>query len=285
MTSASPSCPICGGAGPKEPFLRIQHILYRCGTCDLIYSERVADPDLARYYRDGEDGFFDRPYFDAVAETRRHPEYRNYRAALEKIKKTGDVPPRLLDVGCGAGFLLKVARELKFESEGLEVSSEIVKRGGGDFKIHSFEGNFENIPSMRPFDVIVLWDVLEHLAKPVQALERLKSVLRPGGCFLLRTINEDCLLSQASVMLARLGLPAAARRMHEIYHVIYFNSKTLEQCLTRSGLKVRERWKGEFPVERISRSAFVKTALRTAYLFQAATGRTYEQYVITRPGD
>lgn len=285
MTGSSPLCPVCAAAGPREPFLRIQHALYRCEVCGLIYSERVGDPDLARYYREGEEGFFDRPYFDAAAEARRHPEYPNYRFALGKIGAPGgEVRSRLLDVGCGTGALLGVARELGFEAEGLEVSSEVVKKEARAFKIHLFDGDFERLPRMEPFDVIVLWDVLEHLAKPVQALRRLRALLRPDGRFLLRTVNEDCLLSQLSLGLARLGLRAAARRMHEVYHVVYFDARTLDRCLARAGLDVVDRWLGEFPVERVSRSALVRTALRAAYLAQAATARPYEQYAIAQPG-
>jgi SAM-dependent methyltransferase len=284
VTGFAPACPVCAAAGPPEPFLRIQHILYRCAACGLIYSERVGDPDLARFYREGEERFFDRPYFDTTDVARRHPEYANYRFALEKVKHSGSVRPRLLDVGCGTGTLIKAAQELGFEAEGLEVSEEIVKREAQSFKAHLFEGDFERLPSMEPFDVIVLWDVLEHLAKPVRALERLRSLLRPGGRILLRTVNEDCLLSQLSLGLARLGILAPARRMHEVYHVVYFDLRSLDRCCAQAGLNVLERWHGEFPVQRVSRSAVVRTALRAAYLIQAAAGRTYEQYVIAQPG-
>ena len=282
----SPPCPLCGAAGRADAGLKIHHPLLRCPSCGLLYSARIADPDAARYYEDDREGFFDRPYFDSPADVRIHPEYANYRDGLARVRKSfPGAAPRLLDAGCGTGALLQAAAELGFAPEGLEVSSVVASRARHRFKVHLYDGDPERLPAMEAFDVIVLWDVLEHLPDPVRALRRFSKLLKPGGRFLLRTIDEDCLLSQWSLALARCGVMAPARRMHEPYHLVYFDRGTLDLCLRQAGLEAVERWAGEFPVERVSRSAWVRLALRGAYLLQGLARRTYEQYAIAAKHD
>lgn len=280
--SARPPCPVCAAGSPAVAF-ELQHTLLRCAACGLLYSARVGDPELHRYYADDPEGFFESAYFDADGGWEGHPEAAGYRDALRRLRAAAGTG-RLLDVGCGTGAFLGAASAHGFAAEGLEVSPKAAARARAlGHRVTLFDGDLTRLPPLGAFDVVSLWDVLEHLADPVAALAALKANLKPSGRLLLRTVNEDCLLSSASLALARLGLTAAARRMHEVYHVVYFTAQTLDRCLARAGLRVESRWDGEFPVERASRSAVVRAGLRAAYALQAAAGRRFEQYVIARP--
>ena len=277
--SGLPPCPVCSAAGPSLAFA-LQHGLLRCGACGLLYSERVAGADLVGYYASDPEGFFDSAYFDASGQDASHPEAANYRDALSRLRAAAG-PGRLLDVGCGNGALLRAAAALGFAAEGLEVSAKAAARAGG-FPVRVYDGDLPRLPPCGPYDAVVLWDVLEHLGDPVGSLRALRGCLKPGGRLLVRTIDEDCLLAAASLALTRLGVDAAARRMHEVYHVVYFTRRSLDDCLRRAGFAPESRWDGEFPVERASRSRVVRVLLRGAYALQGLFGRRFEQYVIAR---
>lgn len=278
-------CPLCGSRDRPVTYFRGQHDLFACSECDLIFSQRIADPDFYGYYTENRDGFYERPYFtESEVDKKRNPDYPNYLHALQRVRQPDCSPaPTLLDVGCGTGTLLKVADQVGFRAEGLEVSSCVSQRARKHFQIHLYDGTAGGIPGIGPYDVITMWDVLEHLPDPVQFLRALRRMLKRPGLLLVRTINEDNLLSQISILLYRITgrrLKAPADRMHEPYHVIYFNRLTLIRCLTSAGFQPKHRWTGEFPVQRAASGVLARGALRCAYLLQKLARRQYEQYVI-----
>src|SRR4051812_33893154 len=115
-------CPLCDKTTGFNLIFRGSHALYKCGSCTLIFSDRVMNPDMMNLYINNEDGFFDVPYFTEATSKQKNPDYPNYKRALEKVKaKTAGSSPRLLDVGCGTGTLIEVAAEVGFKPEGLEV--------------------------------------------------------------------------------------------------------------------------------------------------------------------
>lgn len=281
-------CPLCKSTEDRIPIFKGSHDLFRCRECDLIFSSRIGNPDFFKFYQDNQDSFYDQPYFSEHADNvRANPDHPNYLKALKRVKaRCQGERPRLLDVGCGTGLLLRVARELGFDAEGLEVSSQISEKVRQDFKIHVYNGKIENIPSLPAYDVVVLWDVLEHLPQPVEYLQKIRSLLAPEGVLLMRTINERCLLSSLSLGLYSVSggaIKGPAQRMHEIYHVIYFTRKTLEETLRRAGYSAVDYWLGEFPAARATSSPVVRFFLRLAYLLQGLSRRTYEQVIVAAP--
>jgi SAM-dependent methyltransferase len=89
----------------------------------------------------------------------------------------------LLDVGAGTFTNLPMLEEFG-TVVGLESSAqaiEIARRQHGD-GLQVIQGELpDGLPTDRTFDVITAIDVLEHLAQPVESLERMREVLKPGG--------------------------------------------------------------------------------------------------------
>ena len=112
---------------------------------------------------------------------------------LKKIKPTGKV----LDIGCATGDFLEVARKNGYDAEGVEPSawSAAIARGRG-FKIH--EELLEDFAGKHAgeYDIVTLWGVIEHFANPTAEIERIKSILKPGGILALWTGDVDSSLSR-----------------------------------------------------------------------------------------
>ena len=99
---------------------------------------------------------------------------------------------RLLDIGSGLGYFLKIAQDDGWEVEGVEPRSEAVKYCYENFGIKAHEGfleNFESKPGI--YDVITLWDVLEHVSDHIRFIERSIDLLAPGGILVLAIPNAS----------------------------------------------------------------------------------------------
>tara|TARA_R110001583_G_scaffold178083_2_gene333786 strand:+ start:11481 stop:12413 length:933 start_codon:yes stop_codon:yes gene_type:complete len=97
---------------------------------------------------------------------------------------------RVLDFGCGSGeFLSRLQEHVDVDAYGFDfnpVGSNAAREKGYQL-IHEFDA--ANLPGA-PFDAITMFQVLEHLSSPFETLEKLKSLLRPGGLFIVSV--PDC---------------------------------------------------------------------------------------------
>ena len=103
---------------------------------------------------------------------------------------------RLLDIGCALGIYTQAFREAGFDAFGMDISefavAEAAKRVGADrARCASLETT--GIPFEGNFDVIWMWDVLEHFADPRAALARVTERVARGGWLFLHTSNADSL--------------------------------------------------------------------------------------------
>jgi 2-polyprenyl-3-methyl-5-hydroxy-6-metoxy-1,4-benzoquinol methylase len=106
-------------------------------------------------------------------------------ASLERYRQTG----RWLDIGCGAGTLMRAVADADWEVEGTEVSAgaaAAVREAG--FQVHV--GDLETIElPLASFDVASLVEVVEHVADTDALLTRVAQLVRPGGAVYVTTPN------------------------------------------------------------------------------------------------
>ena len=135
----------------------------------------------------------------------------------------------MLDVGCHLGMFLEVARERGWDVTGVEPSRWSVEQAR-DAGLDVRHGTLETVhfPD-ESFDVVTMWDVVEHLPDPLAELKRMHRILRPDGLLALSTMNVDALF------------PRLAGRRWPWYmqmHLVYFSRRTLHNMLTKAGYRV-----------------------------------------------
>lgn len=156
--------------------------------------------------------------------------YLTFRRALRRLG-----PPagrRLLDVGAYTGIFVDVARQAGFEAEGIELSRWAVAHArsrGLPVRNESIE---ERARAGGAYDVLTLWDVVEHLRDPRADLVACRDLLRPGGRLHVSTID-------ARSLVARL-LGARWPWLMDM-HLVYFDRRTLPGLLEEVGFRVVER--------------------------------------------
>ena len=101
---------------------------------------------------------------------------------------------KILDVGCATGVFLDMMRKFEWEVEGVEVSNELASYAHEKFnlKVHVRDITKENLNS-GPFQVITMFDVIEHVVNPVEVIEAIHEHLNPGGIALIYTPNLESL--------------------------------------------------------------------------------------------
>lgn len=190
-------CPICLSKDQITlRFKKNDYRIYQCCDCrGLFVHPQPEEKDLLDIYSKE---YFQRgnKYKPVGANPCRDPNYHNDLAKLNLIKKH-KTSGRLLDVGCAMGGFLKVARDQGFDVNGVEVSqyaTEYVKNNLG------IEVSNCPLPSAglseESFDVITLWDVIEHLSDPHPTLAAANKLLRRDGILLLSTGDVSSLLAR-----------------------------------------------------------------------------------------
>jgi SAM-dependent methyltransferase len=220
------ACPLCGAPERRPALVKHGWPVVRCASCALVYVD--AQPDRNALERVYDEGYYTgEAYVDYVGERdERIASARTQAGRLARQHPGG----RLLDVGCAAGFFLEAAGE-HYEVTGVELSEWAARHARETFGHHVVTGDlFDGAFPNRHFDVVTMWDVIEHLADPVAALTEVARVIRPGGLLALSTGNVEGPLARHD--LNGWGL------MGPPWHLFYFSPKTIEHLLNATGFEV-----------------------------------------------
>ena len=217
MTAA---CLVCGAA-VFEPYLGD---LRRCRACGFVTAELDAAPDAAALYGDGY--FQGEEYLDY--ERDKVFLQRNFGQRLADVTKR--VPGgRLLEIGSAYGFFLDLARA-HFDVVGYEVNRTAARHAREVLGLDVRTGDFlygDDDDGSAPFDAVVMWDVVEHLARPDRFLARIARLTRPGAALFITTGDVGSLVAR--------WRGRRWRMIHPPTHLHYFSRATLTRLLARQG--------------------------------------------------
>jgi hypothetical protein len=228
-TDLSLRFPATGGAPPGHTAYcctsfghRSHGPIWVCAGCGLLFQWPMPDEAtlLAAY------GAVEDPLYLAEQDNR----YLTFRRALRFLG-----PPRgrrLLDVGAYCGFFVDVARQAGFDAEGIELSRWAVGHAHGLGLPVRNESIEERARTGARYDVLTLWDVIEHLSDPRRDMLAAFRLLRPGGQLHVSTID-------ARSLVARLLGPRWPWLMD--MHLVYFDRATLPALLEEAGFRILSR--------------------------------------------
>jgi len=165
----------------------------------LYVAERIADEVLetaygAEYFTATEDAGPQESNGYANYLTKSQARQEQFRERLRLVSRFAGKPGRLLDYGCAVGLFVKVAKEAGWCAQGYERSPWAANYGRTQLGLDITEADGTLDPfGSNAFDVVTLWDVLEHLQNPREVLRMVANWISPGGLLALNTVNSSSL--------------------------------------------------------------------------------------------
>jgi SAM-dependent methyltransferase len=188
-----PSCSICGSTRVQKLYESFDYwynrknfkaIFYECKNCYLIFQspippkEKIADLYPGEYITDTPK----RGYLYELG-------LRNRCQVILNHKKYG----KLLDIGCSTGEFIRAMHDwYNWEVTGIELDHQAAQIGITKHQLNIISGDFDNLDlSGHNYDVITLWDVLEHLPDPEKTISKIRTLLKSDGIVVIRVPNAD----------------------------------------------------------------------------------------------
>ena len=222
-------CPLCD-SHKVSFFLRKKGFdLYKCQNCKLLFlfplPESIGVYDES-YFSGAEKGF---GYVDYDVD--KEPMKPTFNKYLDIVSSLGISNGKLLDIGSATGFFMDLAEKRGFEVTGVEISdfaAEIGRKKGlkiitGDLIDQKFTESH--------FDVITMFDVLEHVPKPKEIIREVYRILKKGGLVVINTPDVESLWARVLGTHWQLIMPPE--------HINYFSPKNLGDYLSKNGFEVK----------------------------------------------
>jgi glycosyltransferase involved in cell wall biosynthesis len=220
------NCPICG----KDKGLKflIQHsnsgvesALFECRYCKVQFWEPFQGPGKEWYEKSNA-----LARIDILKPTVK----KSYHKEFLKRHKNFSKNEKIIDFGCGAGDLIGVLRKKGCNAWGVDVDEGAVKIakkhfGANDLYGMSFEKFFAK-NTKEKFDIITLFEVLEHLDNPLEVIYNLEKLLKPNGKIVLSTPSRNRILAN----LASWDFPP--------HHLSRWNKEAVSSLFNKVNLRV-----------------------------------------------
>jgi len=220
------TCVICDGVSTK-PYC---DCLVQCLECGHVYYGNFpGEAEIRLLY--GERYFHGDEYSDYVADKRTIQ--KNFRLRLEMLNRFLDPArhKRFLEIGCAHGFFLDLVKN-RFEiAQGIDISEDGVRYAREELHLDAVCADFlKHDLGDRDFDVVCMWDTIEHLISPQAYIQKIGAHMKSGGLIALTT--GDIGSVNARIQKGRWRL------IHPPTHVHYFSQKTLSKLLNKNGFEV-----------------------------------------------
>ncbi len=175
------SCDMCGGDDHSLVFVKEGFRHVRCTSCGLVFVNPRCSGHLETQMSSGTGAMGD----DALTASQRK-RLRKELALYNPYRKLN----RILEVGAGRGWLLGEASASGWETWAAEVNAQALEHLKGRGLSRVLTESADRFCAPRGyFDVVRLWDVIEHLESPRAVLLRIGEALRQGGLLRISTTN------------------------------------------------------------------------------------------------
>ena len=194
--------------------------IVQCKNCSLRYvNPRLKSSLIIEGYSSGSD-----EAFISQAYGREKTFARQLRIISRFIK-----PGKVLDVGTAGGSFLSIAKKKGWDVQGIEPNEWLCKWGRDNYGVPITPGILKKgMYKKNTFDLVTLFDVLEHTPDPKSVLEECNRILKPGGILVLNVPDIDVWLHK---IMGRKWF------FYLSVHLYYFSRKTLKNMLRQNGFK------------------------------------------------
>jgi len=218
-------CKICGVTEFNFDVRKSDYTYVVCAGCgtSIIYplpTERILNEFYERYFEDGGN-------YLQTRELDKNVYFNDYDKTFSDLFFELKPQWKYLDVGCATGIFLDYLKEKKcVNTKGIDVSSEMIENANRK----GLNCTTEDLLSLnQKFNIITLWDVLEHFIDPKQSLEKVHQLLEKDGNLIIQTPCRGIISQQ---------LKDEWRHYNPPQHIYLFNQNSLFKLLTSTNFMI-----------------------------------------------
>lgn len=229
-------CPFCKSEKTKRLFSLDKRVygerfsVVGCKDCGIAWTDPIPDEsEIPLFYPEEYHGKMGKHRFMPLMEFLVWLSRR--KRAKEVSSLNSGIPGRILDIGCGRGWMLSILKKMGWEVYGTELSLESSSFAREKLNLNVLTKKVADC-SFPPgyFDVVTLWHVLEHLPAPIPTLWEINRILKDNGALVIEVPNFGGF--QARLFKNKWFHLDSPR------HLFHFTDKTLRTCLENAGFKV-----------------------------------------------
>lgn len=285
-------CNICGSNDIFQKFSLTEFNVHKCKKCDQVFLSQIPSEEILRkryssdYYSERKDY-----YFNNKITNPQHGEWNEnieaFNKGLERLNNFKSEKGRLLDIGCGLGIFLHMAKIEGWVPCGIDISPYAVQYAREKFDLEVYNKGELKEAEFPPnsFDVVTLWDSLEHLPDPLGQLKEIHRILKDDGLIMLNIPNEASLLRIMAKLLYEITkgkLTYPVRKLYHIYHIYYFDPRTVKNLLEKGGFEIVSVEGNTIPLVKARGSSLEKGLVKLLSQLERVLGMKYELLIVAR---
>lgn len=230
FTTQEYPCSLCNSNNTKPLIVKSGFAIVQCAECNFVYvNPRITNEQLQNIYQ--HNYFKNKDYGYVGYEQEKRLRIKNFERWLEEAIPFMPVnkPVNALDVGCAAGYCLDVMKANGWNAEGLELDAEMCINLENDGQI-VYHRSLDNFESKHKYQVITLFDVIEHIPGIDAAFKQLNHLLDADGIVIMVTPNHNSF--QRKLFRKRWF------QYKPIEHIQYFSRQSLAVFARRNNLQI-----------------------------------------------
>ena len=223
-------CPVCASTPGPGLFVKDGFRHVKCPECGLIYVSLILREDVMEKYWREEMAWLG--VLNSGPQMELDKAKFTYGLEVAESHLTADHGRRLLDIGTGSGLFVRLADEAGWQTTALEFNQESTKKLRHEgFEVIVKPLEMADLPT-DSFDLISLWEVLEHLPEPRLILKEIIRILAPGGVLIILVPNMESMVTRL--------LHEKSNTFGGHSHLNHFNLKSLLRLVESVGLEAAE---------------------------------------------
>lgn len=226
------TCPICSSEKIKKFCEKNNYILYSCQDCSVTFVWPILDNLDNKIYKEeyfknnGQTKSFGYTDYDKDKE----PMKKVFKFYLDKFAKLTS-GRKIFDLGTATGYFLDLAKKHGWQTAGIEISDYAARAAiARGHKV--VWGQLPEVVINETFDVITMWDVLEHLDAPKKYLKAVNKILKSDGLLVINTVDKNSWWARVMGKHWQMIVPPE--------HLFYYSKKNLQLLLQGAGFQIIE---------------------------------------------
>ena len=222
------NCFVCESKKYNQCYKKFGFGIVKCADCNMVYvNPRPKNESLIKYYTESLASAYFQEFIISPTQ-----DYRIENIVKPRLQFLIDNFPdkgKWLDIGCSSGLLLSEGAKVGWDPYGIEFEATAAN-AARELGVHIYEKPIEELDIENKFDLVTMFEVLEHVADPKSTLEHCYKAMNKGGHIVITVPNIEGIEFEI--------LEDKHSNIAPPSHLNYFSPQTLTDILVKNGFEI-----------------------------------------------